>query len=46
VPGVANPIRLSATPVVYRTAPPQLGQHTEAVLAEWGVGETGRAASA
>ena len=36
VPGVANPIRLSATPVVYRTAPPQLGQHTEAVLAEWG----------
>jgi crotonobetainyl-CoA:carnitine CoA-transferase CaiB-like acyl-CoA transferase len=46
VPGVANPIRLSATPVVYRTAPPQLGQHTEAVLAEWGVGEAGRAASA
>ncbi len=46
VPGVANPIRLSATPVVYHTAPPQLGQHTEAVLAEWGVGETEWAASA
>jgi len=35
VPGVANPIRLSATPVVYRSAPPVLGQHTEAVLADW-----------
>jgi crotonobetainyl-CoA:carnitine CoA-transferase CaiB-like acyl-CoA transferase len=36
VPGVANPVRLSATPVVYRTAPPVLGQHTEEVLADWG----------
>jgi crotonobetainyl-CoA:carnitine CoA-transferase CaiB-like acyl-CoA transferase len=35
VPGVANPVRLSATPVVYRSAPPLLGQHTEAVLADW-----------
>ena len=35
VPGVANPIRLSATPVVYRSAPPVLGQHTDEVLAEW-----------
>ena len=35
VPGVANPVRLSATPVVYRSAPPVLGQHTDEVLAEW-----------
>jgi crotonobetainyl-CoA:carnitine CoA-transferase CaiB-like acyl-CoA transferase len=35
VPGVANPIRLSATPVVYRSAPPVLGAHTAAVLADW-----------
>ncbi|GIZ10585.1 CaiB/BaiF CoA-transferase family protein [Pseudomonas sp. NCCP-436] len=32
-PQVASPLRLSATPVVYRSAPPLLGQHTEAVLA-------------
>ena len=31
-PGVANPIRLSESPVEYRSAPPTLGQHTEAVL--------------
>ncbi len=31
---VANPIRLSATPVTYRHAPPLLGQHTRAVLRE------------
>jgi len=31
---VANPIRLSATPVSYRHAPPLLGQHTRAVLRE------------
>ncbi len=29
---VANPIRMSDTPVQYREAPPQLGQHTRAVL--------------
>ena len=34
VPLVANPIRMSATPPEYRTAPPMLGQHTRAVLAE------------
>ncbi len=33
VPLVASPIRLSDTPVRYRHAPPQLGQHTDAVLA-------------
>ena len=35
-PQVANPIRLSATPVDYRAAPPVLGQDTEAILAELG----------
>jgi crotonobetainyl-CoA:carnitine CoA-transferase CaiB-like acyl-CoA transferase len=34
VPLVANPIRMSETPPEYRTAPPVLGQHTRAVLAE------------
>ena len=33
-PSVANPLRLSRTPVDYRTAPPLLGSHTERVLAE------------
>ena len=32
VPGVASPLRLSATPVEYRNAPPTLGQHTDEVL--------------
>lgn len=35
VPLVANPIRMSATPVQYRQAPPTLGEHTGEVLAEW-----------
>jgi crotonobetainyl-CoA:carnitine CoA-transferase CaiB-like acyl-CoA transferase len=35
VPLVANPIRMSETPVQYRHAPPALGEHTEAVLGEW-----------
>ena len=34
VPQVASPIRLSQTPVEYRRAPPLLGEHTDAVLAE------------
>jgi crotonobetainyl-CoA:carnitine CoA-transferase CaiB-like acyl-CoA transferase len=29
---VASPMRLSATPVTYRNAPPALGQHTDEVL--------------
>ncbi|MDZ5603265.1 CaiB/BaiF CoA-transferase family protein [Pseudomonas sp. RP23018S] len=33
VPQVASPIRLSATPVEYRWAPPLLGEHTDSVLA-------------
>ncbi|WP_338762641.1 CaiB/BaiF CoA-transferase family protein [Massilia sp. METH4] len=35
VPLVANPIRLSATPVAYHRPPPLLGEHTEEVLADW-----------
>jgi len=31
---VANPVRLSATPVEYGLPLPQVGEHTEAVLAE------------
>lgn len=33
---VASPMRLSATPVTYRSAPPALGQHTDEVLQELG----------
>ena len=32
---VANPIRLSESPVSYRLAPPTLGQHTGEVLIDW-----------
>lgn len=35
VPMVANPIRLSESPVAYRRPPPMLGQHTDEVLSEW-----------
>ncbi|MGA5218423.1 CaiB/BaiF CoA transferase family protein [Streptomyces cinereoruber] len=38
---VANPIRLGATPPSYRSAPPRLGEHTDAVL-----GAEGRTAGA
>jgi crotonobetainyl-CoA:carnitine CoA-transferase CaiB-like acyl-CoA transferase len=34
VPLVASPMRLSATPVEYRAAPPTLGEHTDQVLAQ------------
>ena len=34
VAGIANPLRLSDTPVEYRTAPPVLGEHTADVLRE------------
>lgn len=40
---VASPIKLSATPVQYRRAPPLLGEHTDAVLAELGWSEAERA---
>lgn len=36
---VASPMRLSATPVTYRRAPPTLGQHTDEVLHELGLDE-------
>jgi crotonobetainyl-CoA:carnitine CoA-transferase CaiB-like acyl-CoA transferase len=31
---IGNPLKLSATPVTYRHAPPTLGEHTDAVLGE------------
>ncbi|MFZ3555260.1 CaiB/BaiF CoA transferase family protein [Streptomyces sp. BH055] len=34
---VANPIRLSAAPAAYVTAPPRLGEHTEQILADLGL---------
>lgn len=34
MPSIANPIRLSKSPVQYRRAPPTLGQHTREVLEE------------
>ena len=36
--GVASPLRLQATPPVLRRAPPALGQHTDEVLSELGMG--------
>ena len=36
---IGNPLRLSATPVAYRRAPPTLGQHTDEVLRELGLEE-------
>jgi crotonobetainyl-CoA:carnitine CoA-transferase CaiB-like acyl-CoA transferase len=35
VPLVANPIRLSASPIECAAAPPLLGQHTNEILREW-----------
>jgi crotonobetainyl-CoA:carnitine CoA-transferase CaiB-like acyl-CoA transferase len=39
---VASPMKLSATPVQTRLPPPLLGQHTDAVLAEFGIDATER----
>ncbi|MBV8503351.1 MAG: CoA transferase [Paucibacter sp.] len=36
---VASPLKLSATPVAYRHAPPLLGQHSRSVLAELGLSD-------
>ena len=42
--GVASPLRLADTPPVLRHAPPALGQHTDEVLAEFGLDAVQRAA--
>ena len=39
---VASPIKLSATPVQLRRAPPLLGQHTDELLAEFGLDDRER----
>lgn len=36
-PTVASPMNFSETPVQYRMAPPLLGQHTDEILAEFGL---------
>lgn len=41
---LANPLKLSATPVSYRHAPPMLGEHTDDVLASFGIDDAARAA--
>jgi crotonobetainyl-CoA:carnitine CoA-transferase CaiB-like acyl-CoA transferase len=41
---VASPIKLSATPVQYRRAPPLLGEHTAEVLAAFGIDAAEQAA--
>ncbi|WP_054021521.1 CaiB/BaiF CoA transferase family protein [Piscinibacter sakaiensis] len=44
LPLVASPIKLSATPVSYRRAPPLLGEHTDEVLEAAGFDAAARAA--
>jgi crotonobetainyl-CoA:carnitine CoA-transferase CaiB-like acyl-CoA transferase len=34
---LGTPLKLSATPASIRTAPPALGQHTDAILSELGL---------
>jgi Predicted acyl-CoA transferases/carnitine dehydratase len=36
---LASPVRLSSTPATYRRPPPELGQHTDEVLREIGLGD-------
>ncbi|MET0534732.1 MAG: CaiB/BaiF CoA-transferase family protein, partial [Steroidobacter sp.] len=40
VPSVANPIKMSGTPLHYQSAPPMLGQHTREVLESAGLSAT------
>jgi crotonobetainyl-CoA:carnitine CoA-transferase CaiB-like acyl-CoA transferase len=42
IPGVRTPIVFSGTPLVYDRPSPRLGEHTEAVMAELGILETGK----
>ena len=44
LPLVANPMKLSGTPVNYTTPPPALGQHTEQVLSDLGLDADAQAA--
>jgi crotonobetainyl-CoA:carnitine CoA-transferase CaiB-like acyl-CoA transferase len=44
LPLVASPMKLSSTPVQYRRAPPLLGEHTEELLAEFGLSADQQAA--
>ncbi len=46
VPNIGFAVKLSATPQQVRMPPPLLGEHTEAVLAELGIGAEERAALA
>ncbi|HWH81776.1 MAG TPA: CaiB/BaiF CoA-transferase family protein [Burkholderiaceae bacterium] len=41
---VASPMKLSATPVQYRRPPPLLGEHTDELLREFGLGDADIAA--
>jgi crotonobetainyl-CoA:carnitine CoA-transferase CaiB-like acyl-CoA transferase len=41
VPMVANPIKMSGTPLRYQAAPPLLGQHTREVLKDAGLSDSG-----
>jgi crotonobetainyl-CoA:carnitine CoA-transferase CaiB-like acyl-CoA transferase len=44
LPLVASPMKMSSTPVQYRRAPPLLGEHTEELLAEFGLSTEQQAA--
>jgi crotonobetainyl-CoA:carnitine CoA-transferase CaiB-like acyl-CoA transferase len=46
VPNIGFPVKLSATPQQVRRHPPLLGEHTDEVLAELGIGSAQRAALA